>query len=72
MLVGIISGPSSITCQIPQGTPELWPLNYPKTELSVSALEVEYPSPKNVVINIEFTTNILGIFCVSLALLLKS
>ena len=30
MLVGIISRPSSITSQIPQGTPELWPLNCPK------------------------------------------
>jgi len=30
MLVGIISQPSSITSQIPPGTPELWPLNCPK------------------------------------------
>jgi len=46
MLVGIISRPSSITCQIPPGSPELWPLNCPKTELAVSALQVEYPAPK--------------------------
>jgi len=32
MLVGIISRPSDITSQIPPGTPELWPLNCPKTE----------------------------------------
>ena len=25
----------------PTGTPELWPLNYPKSELAVSALQVE-------------------------------
>ena len=49
MLVGIISQPSFITCQIPPGTPELWALNCPKTELAVSALQVEYPAPKNVV-----------------------
>jgi len=42
LLVGIISRPSSITCQIPPGTPELWPLNCSKTELAVSALKVEY------------------------------
>ena len=53
----------------PPGTPELWPLNCPKTELAVSALQVEYPAPKNVVITIEFTTNTTGVFCVSLALL---
>ena len=119
MLVGITSQPSSTTCQIPQGTPELWPLNCPKlgfplsdsksfhpvliklgeyvskhniltkfynlpnpprhswimplncpkTELVVSALQVEYSAPKNVVISIEFTTNMTGVFCVSLALL---
>jgi len=69
MLMGIISWPSSITCQIPPGTPKLWPLNCPKTELAVSALQVEYPAPKNVVITIEFTTNMTGIICVSLALL---
>jgi len=53
----------------PPGTPELWPLNSPKTELAVtSALQVEYPAPKNVVIyNNEFTTNTTGVFCVSLA-----
>jgi len=59
MLVGIISQPSSITCLIPPGTAELWPLNFPKTELAVSALQVQYPASKNVVITIEFTTNIL-------------
>ena len=42
----------------------------PKTELAVSALQVEYPAPKNVVITIEFTTNTTAVFCVSLALLL--
>jgi len=30
MLVGIMSRSSSITSQIPLGTPELWPLNCPK------------------------------------------
>jgi len=69
MLVGIIFRPSSITCQIPPCTPELWPLNCPKTQLAVSALQVKYPVPKNVVITIEFTTNTTGVFCVSLALL---
>jgi len=64
MLVGIISRPSSITSQIPQAL-----LNCPKTELEVSAHQVEYPAPKNV-ITIEFTTNKTGVFCVSLALLL--
>jgi len=71
MLVGIISQPSSITCQNPLGTSELWPLNCPKTELAVSALQVEYPAPKNVNITIEFTTNMTGVFCVSLSLLFK-
>jgi len=65
MLVGIISRPSSITSRIPQAL-----LNCPKTELAVSAYQVEYPAPKNVVITIEFTTNRTGVFCVSLALLL--
>jgi len=37
----------------PPSTPELWPLNCPKTELVVSALQVKYPAPKNVVIKIE-------------------
>jgi len=50
MLVEIISRPSYITCQIPPGTPELWPLNCPDTELVVSALQVKYHAPKNVVI----------------------
>ena len=40
-----------------------------KTELAVSALQVEYPAPKNVVITIEFTTHTTWVFCVSLALL---
>jgi len=121
MLVGIISRPSAITCQIPLGTPELWPLNcsklgFPlsnsksfrpvliklgehvgrhniltkffnqpnpprhswimalelsKNWLAVSALQVEYPAPKNVVITIEFTTTTTGVFCVSLALLFQ-
>jgi len=119
MLVGIISQQSSITSQIPPGTPELWPLNCPKlgfplsktksfhlvviklgeyvgghnistkfyylpnlpgtpvlwpsncpkTELAVSALQVEYPAPKNVVIAIQFSTYMTGVFRVSLALL---
>jgi len=54
----------------PPGTPELWLLNCTKTELAVSALEVECPAPKNVVITIELTTSMTGIFYVSLALLL--
>jgi len=70
MLVGIIVRPSSITSQIPTGSPELWPFNCPKTELAVSALKVEYPAPQNVFITIEFTANMTGVFCVSLALLL--
>ena len=37
------------------GTPELWPLNCPKTELAVSAPQVEYPAPKNVVIRINLS-----------------
>jgi len=68
MLVDIISRPSSISCQILRGTPELWHLNCPKTELAVSALHVEFPAAKNVVITIKFTTNTTGVFCVSLAL----
>jgi len=42
-----------------------------KTELAVSALQVEYPAPKNVVITIELTTNTMGVFCVSFALLFQ-
>jgi len=42
-------------------------LSGPKT-IAVSALQVEYPAPKNVVISIEFTTNTTAVFCVSLAL----
>jgi len=59
------------TCQIPAGSPEIWPLNCPKSELAVSAFQVDYPAPKNVVITIEFTTNTTGVFRVSLALLFK-
>jgi len=44
-------------------------LNCPKPELAVSALQVKYLAHKNVVITIEFTTNMTGVFCVSLALL---
>jgi len=44
-------------------------LEMSKAELVASALQVEYPAPKNVVIRIEFATNTMGIFCVSLALL---
>ena len=62
-----MSRPSSISGQIPPGTPELWPFNCPKTELAVSALQVEYPAPKNAVITIEFTTHTTGVFCVSLS-----
>ena len=70
ILVGIISRQISIIYQIPPGTPEIWPLNCPKAELADSALQVEYPSPKNVIITIEFTTYTTGLFCVvSLALL---
>ena len=71
MLVGIIYRPSSITSQIAHAPHEVWPLNCPKTVLAVSALQVEYPAPKNVVIKIEFTTNTTGVFCVSLTLLFK-
>ena len=46
----------------PPGTPELWPLNCPKTEKAVSALQVEYPAPQNLVITTEFTTNTMGVF----------
>jgi len=55
----------------PPGTPELWPFNCSKTKLAVSALKVEYPAPKYVVIRIVFTTNTTGVFYVSLALLFK-
>jgi len=37
MLVGIISPQSSTTCR-PLGTPELWPLNCPTTELAALLL----------------------------------
>ena len=36
-------------------TPELWRLNCQKNWIWVSALQVKYPAPKNVVIAIEFT-----------------
>jgi len=49
--------------------PVPWPLNCPKSELAASVLQVKYPAPKNVIITIEFTTNTMGVFCVSLALL---
>jgi len=52
----------------PPGTPELWPFNCPKTEL---VLQVKYLVPKNVVITIEFTTNMTAVFCVSLAHVLE-
>ena len=67
MLVCIMSRLSSITSLIPPCTPELWPLNCPKTELAVSAHQVQYPASRNVVITIEFTTNKTGVFWVSLA-----
>jgi len=38
---------------------------------NVSALQVEYLAPKNVVITFEYITNTTGVFCVSLALLFK-
>jgi len=69
MLVGKIYWPCSKTYQILGGTSELWHLNCRKTDLAVPALQVEYPVPKNVVNTIEFTTNTMGVFCVSLALL---
>jgi len=57
-LVGIISQPSSITCQIFPCIPELWHLNCPKPELAVSALHVEHPAPNDDVINFwETATN---------------
>jgi len=43
MLVGITSQPSSTTCQIPQGTPELWPLNCPKLGFPLSDSKSFYP-----------------------------
>jgi len=70
MLVGIIS---TKFYNLPNSacTPELWPLNCQKTELAVSAIQVEYPAPQKVVITIEFTTNRTGVFYVSLAFLLN-
>jgi len=43
MLVGIISRPSSKTCQIPLGTPELWPLNCPKLGFPLSKSKSFHP-----------------------------
>jgi len=43
MFVGIISQPRSITCQIPPGTPELWPLNCPKSGFLLSKSKSFYP-----------------------------
>ena len=43
MLVGIISRPSSITSQIPSGTPELWPLNCPKLGIPLSKSKSFHP-----------------------------
>ena len=71
MLVGIISRPRSITCQIPKALLKYGSmLLCPNTELAVSVLQVKYPAPNNVAITIEFTTNTTGVLCVSLALLL--
>jgi len=68
ILVGIISRPSSITCQIPQALLNYGPWIVQKTELVVSARQLEYPAHQNVVITIEFTTNTTSVFWVSLAL----
>jgi len=43
MLMGIISLPSSITSQIPPGTPELWPLNCPKLGFPLSKAKSCHP-----------------------------
>jgi len=43
MLVGILSWPSSITCQIPPGTPEKWPLNCPKLGYPLSKSKSFHP-----------------------------
>ena len=49
MLVGIIFRLSSINCHIPLGISESWPLSCLKTELAVSALQVECPALKKCV-----------------------
>ena len=49
MLVGIISRPSSITSQIPPGTPELWPLNCPKLGFPLSKSKSLHRSLSNLV-----------------------
>ena len=64
-----LSRPSSITCQI--STPDLWPLNCPKNELAVSALQVQYPPQKCCHYHWIYTTNTTGVLCVSLAFLFK-
>jgi len=43
MFVGIISLPSSITSQIPPGTSELWPLNFPKLGFLLSKSKSFHP-----------------------------
>ena len=43
MLVCIISRPSSITSQIPPGTPELWPFNCPKLGFPLSKSKSFHP-----------------------------
>jgi len=49
MIVGIISRPSSITSEIPPGTPELWPLNCQKLGFSLSKLKSFHPVLSNFV-----------------------
>jgi len=70
ILVGIISQPSSITCQIPPRHSWIMALELSKNWISGNCLPSPISSSKNVVITIEFTTNTTGLFCVSLALLL--
>jgi len=43
MLVDLISRPSSITSQIPPGTPELWPLSCPKLGFPLSKSKSFHP-----------------------------
>jgi len=43
MLVCIMSRPSSITSQIPPGTPELWPFNCPKLGFPLSMSKCFHP-----------------------------
>jgi len=49
MLIGIISRPSSITCQIPPATPEWWPLNCPKLRFRSLSQRVFIRSLSNLV-----------------------